>query len=133
MRFRDFDAFDSIMGFYKGNLHSHTTNSDGRLTPIEAVSYYRKHGYDFLALTDHNIYSDYRDILKLDDFLVHPGTEASILKMRDEKFIHAVKCHNLLCFPRHYLNERKLPWYRHLERYEYPRTSRWQILFLIGS
>ena len=122
MRFRDFDAFDSSMGFYKGNLHSHTTNSDGRLTPTEAAIYYRDHGYDFLALTDHNIYSDYRDIIKLDDFLVFPGTEASVLKMRDEKFVHALKCHHLLCFPKPFLKESEMPGYKHLERYVYPIT-----------
>ena len=122
MEFRDFDAFEVSKGFFKGNLHSHTTNSDGRLTPEESARYYRDNGYDFLALTDHNIYSDYRDIIKLDDFLVFPGTEASILKMRDEKFVHAVKCHHLLCFPRPYMKESVLPGYEHLERYHYPLT-----------
>jgi len=39
---------------YKGNLHLHTTNSDGRLSPAEAAAWYRRHGYDFVAFTDHN-------------------------------------------------------------------------------
>jgi len=39
--------------FLKGNLHLHTTNSDGKLTPQEAVDHYREAGYDFLAITDH--------------------------------------------------------------------------------
>ena len=30
--------------WYKGNLHSHTTNSDGRLKPEEAVKLYKNHG-----------------------------------------------------------------------------------------
>jgi len=37
----------------RGNLHSHTTESDGRLTPEEVVKYYAQNDYDFLALTDH--------------------------------------------------------------------------------
>ncbi len=45
--------FDSSMPFYKGNLHTHTTNSDGRRSPQEAIELYRANGYDFLALTDH--------------------------------------------------------------------------------
>lgn len=39
--------------WFKGNLHTHTTRSDGRKTPDQAIACYREHGYDFLALTDH--------------------------------------------------------------------------------
>lgn len=39
--------------FYKGNIHTHSTRSDGGLTPEEVVAAYRSRGYDFLALTDH--------------------------------------------------------------------------------
>ncbi len=39
--------------WYKGNLHAHTTRSDGRKPPEDAISLYRERGYDFLALTDH--------------------------------------------------------------------------------
>ena len=36
--------------WYKGNLHTHSTNSDGRLSPEEVIGLYREEGYDFLAL-----------------------------------------------------------------------------------
>lgn len=39
--------------WYKGNLHTHTTVSDGRRTPEEVIRLYREKGYDFLAITDH--------------------------------------------------------------------------------
>ncbi len=39
--------------FHRGNLHTHSTRSDGRLTPEEVCRRYRAEGYDFLALTDH--------------------------------------------------------------------------------
>lgn len=39
--------------WYKGNLHTHTTRSDGRCTPEEMLAQYRRNGYDFLAMTDH--------------------------------------------------------------------------------
>ena len=45
--------FDPIKKFYKGNLHVHTTVSDGRKTPEEVMALYQENGYDFLALTDH--------------------------------------------------------------------------------
>lgn len=44
--------------WYRGNLHCHTTNSDGRLTPQETVDWFGANGYDFLAVTDHNTVTD---------------------------------------------------------------------------
>ena len=40
--------------WFKGNLHTHTTESDGDASPEEAVKWYRDHDYDFLVLSDHN-------------------------------------------------------------------------------
>ena len=42
------------MPLLKGNLHTHTTFSDGRLPADEVVARYRELGYDFLAITDHD-------------------------------------------------------------------------------
>jgi hypothetical protein len=39
--------------FYKGNLHTHSTRSDGAREPADVCAAYRDAGYDFLALTDH--------------------------------------------------------------------------------
>jgi hypothetical protein len=39
--------------FWRGNLHTHSTLSDGALAPEEVCRRYRDEGYDFLALTDH--------------------------------------------------------------------------------
>ena len=39
--------------WYKGNLHTHTTESDGAKTPDEVKRIYKSLGFDFLALTDH--------------------------------------------------------------------------------
>ncbi|MDR3280870.1 MAG: CehA/McbA family metallohydrolase [Synergistaceae bacterium] len=60
--------------FYKGNIHTHTTRSDGRHSPEDVVREYRERGYDFLAITDHNIYTDFRNF-DGDDFLLLPGME----------------------------------------------------------
>lgn len=58
----------------RGNLHTHTTCSDGRLTPAEVVDHYAAAGYDFLALTDHDTHCPLPD----DDRLVLiPGVEVS--------------------------------------------------------
>ncbi len=37
----------------KGNTHTHTTNSDGDSPPSDVVEWYKKNGYDFLVITDH--------------------------------------------------------------------------------
>ncbi len=39
--------------FYRGNLHTHCTNSDGLLDAAEVCRRYKEKGYDFIALTDH--------------------------------------------------------------------------------
>ncbi|MCB0113309.1 MAG: CehA/McbA family metallohydrolase [Caldilineaceae bacterium] len=45
--------FDQPGRFWKGNLHAHSTLSDGRLSPEEVCKLYAQEGYDFLSLTDH--------------------------------------------------------------------------------
>jgi hypothetical protein len=46
-------AFAAQGRFWRGNLHTHSTRSDGVLEPEDVCSRYRAEGYDFLALTDH--------------------------------------------------------------------------------
>ena len=48
-------AFTAPGRFWRGNLHTHSTRSDGVLAPEEVCRRYRAEGYDFLALTDHFI------------------------------------------------------------------------------
>lgn len=38
----------------KGSLHTHTTKSDGKLTPEEVLRAHRDLNYDFVCLTDHD-------------------------------------------------------------------------------
>lgn len=45
--------FDLPGRFWRGNLHTHTTLSDGALSPSDTVAFYRDAGYDFVAITDH--------------------------------------------------------------------------------
>ncbi len=52
--------FDERLPFFKGNTHMHTTRSDGRLSPQDAIARYARAGYDFVALTDHRTVSPER-------------------------------------------------------------------------
>ena len=39
--------------FWRGNLHTHSTLSDGGLAPAQVIEAYKDAGYDFLQLSDH--------------------------------------------------------------------------------
>lgn len=45
--------FDKPGRFWRGNLHSHSTRSDGWRSPEQVCQAYHQAGYDFLAITDH--------------------------------------------------------------------------------
>jgi predicted metal-dependent phosphoesterase TrpH len=47
------DPFKQPGSFWRGNIHTHSTRSDGVLEPEEVVLRYKAEGYDFLAMTDH--------------------------------------------------------------------------------
>lgn len=52
-------AADQDLRWWKGNLHTHSLWSDGDDYPEMIVDWYKQHGYDFLALSDHNILADH--------------------------------------------------------------------------
>jgi hypothetical protein len=45
--------FSAPGGFWRGNLHTHSTLSDGALAPEQAIEAYKDAGYDFVQLSDH--------------------------------------------------------------------------------
>ena len=70
---------------YKGNLHTHTLNSDGDSTPDEVVRWYREHGYDFLVLTDHNF------VTEVDGLNAVQGAPGKFLVVRGEEVTSRVE------------------------------------------
>jgi len=60
--------------YYKANLHTHSTISDGKLSPTEVKDLYKAKGYQILALTDHNIIADHSSMNE-PDFLMLTGME----------------------------------------------------------
>ena len=71
--------FSEKDNFYKVNLHSHTTESDGKLTPQQLKELYKSHGYSAVAITDHEFMIDHSE-LNDDEFIVIPGYEVAINK-----------------------------------------------------
>ncbi|MBM3875098.1 MAG: hypothetical protein FJ386_00035 [Verrucomicrobia bacterium] len=51
-------AADAGARWFKGNLHTHSFWSDGDDFPEMIADWYRTHGYDFLAISDHNTFQD---------------------------------------------------------------------------
>ncbi len=63
--------------FYRANLHSHTNLSDGTKAPAEMKEFYKSHGYQVLAMTDHDVFIRHSD-LSDEDFLVLNGYEMEV-------------------------------------------------------
>ena len=59
----------------KGNLHSHTTNSDGKAAPQERLDGYVGQGYDFLCLSDHHKITFTDTVQAPSDFVLIQGAE----------------------------------------------------------
>ncbi|MGH9660005.1 MAG: PHP domain-containing protein, partial [Bryobacteraceae bacterium] len=67
--------------WYKGNLHTHTTNSDGDSPPAVVANWYKGHDYQFLVLSDHNVLTEVETLnaglAAPEKFLLIPGEEVS--------------------------------------------------------
>jgi hypothetical protein len=59
----------------KGDLHAHTLASDGVLSVEELAQRARRHGLDFLAITDHNQMVPAESLPQLPDLTLIPGIE----------------------------------------------------------
>jgi hypothetical protein len=75
-----FDRTFEVEHFQKGNIHTHTTLSDGGSSPEQTIAWYRSHGYQFLALTDHNKFSRPASYASLQEpgFILISGEEVTM-------------------------------------------------------
>jgi PHP domain-containing protein len=58
----------------RGNLHAHTTFSDGVRTPLALLAEYEARGYDFLAITDHDEHPNW----------VEPGYQRALQRLEPQ-------------------------------------------------
>ena len=67
--------------WYKGNLHTHTINSDGDSAPDAVARWYKEHHYNFLVLSDHDFVTPIEGLSSIfaaeDRFLLISGEEIS--------------------------------------------------------
>ena len=74
----------------KGNTHAHTTRSDGLCPPEQQIRDYIAQGYDFLAITDHNLIDSHR-LGAAAGLCMIPGWERDIRHASDNtRCIHVV-------------------------------------------
>jgi hypothetical protein len=72
-------SFD-VSSFRRGNLHTHSNRSDGDTDPADVYAWYRDHGYDFVAITDHNTFTDPAEFRSVETpgFIVIGGEELTM-------------------------------------------------------
>lgn len=100
----------------RGNLHTHSTGSDGALPPQQVVDRYAAKGYDFLMISDHDALTDpsgldSRGMLLVPGYevsaggphIVHVGARAAVPPLPDRQqvidAIHADGGFAILCHP----------------------------------
>lgn len=94
LRFRIYSLEPDLYGLhpFRGDLHSHSSRSDGRDDPAVVAANYRANGFDFLALTDHHLWEPSGEAMEayegvpLDLKLFH-GEE---VHLREDYIIHIV-------------------------------------------
>ncbi|WP_167834306.1 CehA/McbA family metallohydrolase [Mesobacillus selenatarsenatis] len=75
--FNDAKVLKTSSRWYKGDFHTHTNESDGKMSPREGMDQAKKMGLDYFAVTDHNIIPT--KWIK-DDMLTIPGIEITSSK-----------------------------------------------------
>lgn len=89
MKKRIFPRFENT---YKGNLHSHTTRSDGAYDLETVIKAYKEKGYQFLCISDHRRYY-ISSIKDNEDFIILDGMEGEV---GDSCYhIHAIADYNV--------------------------------------
>jgi hypothetical protein len=83
------DLFNSDGDWLHGNLHTHTTASDGIRSPQAVVDHYAAEDYDFLSITDHGTLTDPTQLDPRGMTLI-PGMELSLGRTQAGTTFHIV-------------------------------------------
>lgn len=83
------NPFKSEGTWFKGNLHTHSTASDGTRSCEQLAKLYRETEYDFLSITDHGVLTEYEGD-EHEGLLLLPGEEISVGKSEAGTTFHIV-------------------------------------------
>jgi hypothetical protein len=84
--------------FFKGNIHAHSARSDGDSSAEAVIGWYKNHGYQFMALTDHNrvlLPDSYRH-LEDDGFVLIAGEEVTMAAVGKPIHVNALCTHTTI-------------------------------------
>jgi hypothetical protein len=86
----------------KGNTHTHTTNSDGDTPPADVARWYKAHGYRWLVLSDHNVFTDPATLAQLVDstFALIPGEEVTTSFKKAAVHVNALDITRVIAAPK---------------------------------
>ncbi len=74
--------------WFKGNLHTHSYWSDGDEFPEVIMAWYKSQGYDFVALSDHNILADGEKWVSLREDAIYQDAFQSYLEEYGEEWVN---------------------------------------------
>ena len=117
------DPFELPGNLYKVNLHTHTTQSDGDVELPVRVEQYKSHGYDILAVTDHEKTSEVAPFCT-EDFLLISGMETHP-KSSNPNMAYHLLCINVpvgMSFAKEAAMEERMEALREAGAYLSPRT-----------
>src|SRR5690606_21053497 len=84
-------GFISLSGcstkWYKGNLHAQSYWSDGDEFPEMAVEWYKSRGYDFVALSEHNILAEGEKWVQIRDDSLYQNAFNNYLTKYGEEWV----------------------------------------------
>lgn len=127
------ELITSSKSFFKGNLHAHSTLSDGTQTPDELKKLYKANGYSFIAITDHEVLYD-NSYLDDDEFITITSAEYGIKEFPDISTFgkeNIKVCHlNVYAKQQHNLNN--ISYNEPLDHYSLPEKKK-QLLKNFGS
>lgn len=84
--------------YFKANLHTHSTITDGKFSPRELKELYKKQGYQILSITDHNVIVDHC-ALNDKDFLMLTGAEFGVSEPGQDALYK--KSYHITCISKH--------------------------------
>ena len=84
----------AVPKYFKANLHTHSTVTDGKFSPEELRDLYKKQGYQILSITDHNVVVDH-SALNQEDFLLLTGAEFGVSEPNQDALYK--KSYHLTC------------------------------------
>lgn len=72
--------YEEKAAWYPGDLHMHSIHSDGSFTVEQVLNQAREAGLKFIALTDHNTFTQNDEFIDREDLVVIPGVELTTYK-----------------------------------------------------